>query len=199
MNNAHKRLFERNLTEKYIANVLQVWEVAKSRQLTETTWYAEAFNLLIDIAGQYNVTVEDVAWVTATLSPHLSWRMNIESVYAFFDSWYGREKQCSQSAYGTQVYKCELYMSGELSGLPTGRKVEAFYRNLLGDKSAVTFDRHMYRICTQGARNIDAMSGDANIGTIEFRCGVKAIEYCAKLLCVEPAELQSITWQVVCQ
>ncbi len=199
MDNAHKRLFERNLTETYISNVLQVWEVAKSRQLTNTTWYSEAFNLLLDIAGEYNVTVENVAWVVATLSPHLSWYANVNSAYAFFDDWLGYAKQYPQTAYGTQVHKCELYMSGELSGLPTGRKVESFYRNLLGDKTSVTFDRHMYRICTQGARNIDAMSGDANIGTIEFRCGVAAIKYCAKLLCIEPSDLQSITWQVVCQ
>ena len=196
MNNTQKKVFERNLTEKMVTNILKVWEVAKSRQLHHTQWYRDAFSTLVELSGEYGLPVHDVAWVCATLSPNLRWDKNIHATISFLDEWFGRKRQYVQNAYGPQVYKCELYMAGELSGLPTGRKVRAFYRNLLGDYSVLTVDRHCGRIALQGVRDIEKPTGDVVLGEIEYRCCVAAHRVVSAILGYSVAEIQAITWQV---
>jgi len=199
MKNAQKRIFERNLTDKMTTNILQVWDIAKSRQLHLTDWYREANHTLLEIAGEYEISLENAAWVCATLSPNLRWDKNVHCVISFLDSWFGKEKQYTQIAYGPQVYKAELYMSGDLSGKPTGRKVSAFYENLLLDYSFLTIDRHAGRIALDGSKDIEKPTGDVVLGDIEFRCCVKAYHYVASLLGISVAQLQAVTWQVVNQ
>ena len=196
MNNTQKKVFERNLTEKMVTNILKVWEIAKSRQLHLTDWYREANHTLLEIAAEYGISLENAAWVCATLSPNLRWDKNIHATISFLDEWFGRERQYVQNAYGPQVYKCELYMSGELSGLPTGRKVNPFYRNLLGDYSVLTVDRHCGRCVLDGTKDLEKPTGDVVLGEIEYRCCVAAHEIVSGLLGYSVAELQAITWQV---
>ena len=197
MNNKQKSLHERYAHDAMVKNIFAVWEVAKERQLDKTDWYLDAFHECMRLAGEFDLPVEKIAWIVATLSPHLSWHSNLQSAISFLSSWRGIPYHYRNCAYGKQTYKCELYMLGELSGLPTGRKVHAFYHNLLLDYSHVTIDRHAWRIALLGTRNLDSDSGDGEFGDVDFRVCVRAYKTVATQLEISPALLQSIVWQVV--
>lgn len=197
MNNAQKSIHERDAHRAMVKNILDVWQVAVERQLHLTDWYRDAFSECVTLAGEFDITVEDAAWIVATLSPHLSWHSNLQSANSFLSGWRGISYHYRNCAYGKQTYKCELYMLGELSGLPTGRKVQAFYHNLLLDYSHVTIDRHAWRIALLGTRGLEKESGDGEFGDADFRICVKAYRTVAAQLNIAPALLQSIVWQVV--
>lgn len=197
MNNKQKAIHERNAQRAMVLNILAVWEVAKADGLDQTDWYRDAFDECLFLADKFDLTIEQVAWIVATLSPHLSWRSNVTSAIAFLSKWLGVESGYSNCAYGKQTHKCELFMLGELDGLPTGRKVNPFYQNLLLNYDAVTIDRHAWRIAQLGTRNLDQESGDGEFGDVDHRVCVRAYREVAEYLGIRPAELQAIIWQVV--
>lgn len=184
-----------DVTERYINNLLALWELSTKH----SSWYSDAHIVIKDIAKDYNVSVEDVAYVTATLSPALSWRANIESTRAFFDEWHGRQTSNRQTAYGTNVGKCTQYMFGVRSGTPTGQKVSAFYSNLLGNYDVVTLDRHAIRAARWGVRNLESESGEQKICGQEFAVVENAYRRAASCAGVSVAEFQATLWILFCQ
>ena len=187
-----------DVTERYVNNLLRLASVAIEQDL-DGFWYVYQRYTLLSIANNYGVSLDTVTYVTATLSPALSWEKNLESVKAFFDEWFGRYGNNRQTAYGTNVLKCEQYMQGQRQGAPTGRKVSAFYRNLLGDTQALTLDRHAIRAARWGVRNMGKESGVQDICQQEFTVVENAYRKAAKLMEVSPSYLQALIWQLFCQ
>lgn len=179
-----------DVTQRYINNLLALW----TKSTKQSSWYSEANQTIQEIACDYNVSVENVAYITATLSPALSWEMNLESTKAFFDSWFGRYGNSRQTAYGANVRKCVGYMLGERRGVPTGQKVSAFYRNLLKDDQAVTLDRHAIRAARWGKRQLQKESGEQDICRQEFRVVQDAYNIAAQCVGVSVAEFQATLW-----
>lgn len=187
-----------DVTERYTNNLLRLASVAIEEGL-DGFWYTYQRYTLLSVANDYNVTLENVVYVTATLSPALSWERNLESTRAFFDEWFGRYGNSRQTAYGTNVLKCVQYMQGQRQDAPTGRKVSAFYRNLLGDTQALTLDRHAIRAARMGLRNLEKESGEQKICGQEFAVVENAYRKAANLLGVSPSYLQALVWQLFCQ
>lgn len=187
-----------DVTERYVNNLLRLASVAIKEGL-DGFWYASQRYVLLGIANEYGVSLDTVAYVTATLSPALSWEKNLESTKAFFDEWFGRCNNNRQTAYGSNVKKCSEYMFGLRQGTPTGRKVSCFYRNLMGDKQALTLDRHAIRAARMGIRNFERESGEQKICQQEFAVVENAYRKAAKLMGVSPAYLQALVWQLFCQ
>lgn len=185
-----------DVTERYTNNLLALWELSTK----QSNWYSDANQTLQEIASDYNVSVENVAYITATLSPALSWGANIESTRAFFDEWLGRSDSSNrQTAYGTNVGKCTEYMLGVRSGNPMGRKVSCFYHNLIGDYSVVTLDRHAIRAARWGKRNMKKESGEQDICQQEFRVVQDAYNIASQCVGVSVAEFQATLWVLFCQ
>lgn len=187
-----------DVTERYTNNLLRLASVADEQGL-DGFWYVYQRYTLLSIANDYGVSLDAATYVTATLSPALSWGKNLESTRAFFDEWFGRYGNNRQTAYGTNVLKCEQYMQGQRQGAPAGRKVSAFYRNLLGDTQALTLDRHAIRAARWGVRNFTGESGEQKICGAEFAVVENAYRKAAKLLEVSPSYLQALIWQLFCQ
>lgn len=187
-----------DVTERYTNNLLRLASVAIEQGL-DGFWYMYQRYTLLSIANDYGVSLDAATYVTATLSPALSWEKNLEGTRAFFDEWFGRYGNNRQTAYGTNVGKCTEYMFGVRSGNPTGRKVSAFYRNLLGDTQALTLDRHAIRAARWGVRNMGKESGVQDICQQEFAVVENAYRKAAKLLGFSPAYLQALVWQLFCQ
>lgn len=187
-----------DVTERYTNNLLRLASVANEQGL-DGFWYVYQRYTLLSIANDYGVSLDAVTYVTATLSPALSWEKNLEGTRAFFDEWFGRCGNSRQTAYGTNVGKCSEYMFGVRSGIPTGRKVSAFYRNLLGDTQALTLDRHAIRAARMGVRNMGGESGEQKICDAEFAVVENAYRKAANLLGVSPSYLQALVWQLFCQ
>lgn len=185
-----------DVTQRYINNLLALWELSTKH----SSWYSDANQTMQEIASDYNVSVENVAYIIATLSPALSWMKNIEGARAFFDEWFGRSDSSNcQTAYGTNVKKCSEYMFGVRSDAPTGRKVSSFYRNLLGDFDAVTLDRHAIRAARWGMRNLKSESGEQKICGQEFSVIQNAYKYAASCAGVSVAEFQATLWTLFAQ
>lgn len=188
-----------DVTERYTNNLLRLAGVAIEEGL-DGFWYVYQRYTLLSIANEYGVSLDAVAYVTATLSPALSWDKNIESTRAFFDEWFGRTNSNNrQTAYGLNVRKCAHYMSGIRNGVPTGRKVSAFYRNLLGDNQALTLDRHAIRAARWGLRDFRKESGEQKICSAEFAVVEAAYRKAARIMGVSPSYLQALVWQLFCQ
>lgn len=183
----------------YTQNVLSVYHFAVSQGYQNTAWYHTAKQELSQIADEFDMTLSDVCWLAATLSPHLSWELNKQSLIAFLCSWYGLPTQYANSAYGKNTHKCTRYMLGEIDGLPSGPKVSAFYLNLMGDYSALTIDRHAMRIALFGMWRITEETGDMAPSKNEHRLITKAYSNVAHMLGISSVELQAITWQTVSQ
>ncbi len=185
-----------DVTQRYTNNLLALWEMSTKH----SSWYSDENQTIQEIASDYNVSVENVAYITATLSPALSWMANIESTRAFFDEWFGRSDSSNrQTAYGTNVKKCSEYMFGVRSDTPTGRKVSAFYCNLMGDYSIVTLDRHAIRAARWGKRNMQKESGEQVICRQEFRVVQQAYHIAAQCVGVSVAEFQATLWVLFAQ
>lgn len=183
----------------YTQNVLSVYNFAVTQGYQNTAWYDTARVELAEIAESFDMVLSDVCWITATLSPHLSWELNKQSLIAFLCSWYGLPCEFSNSAYGKNTHKCTRYMLGEIDGLPSGPKVSAFYLNLMGDYSALTIDRHAMRIALFGMWRITEETGEISPSVNEHRLITKAYENVSRMLGITAVELQAITWQVVAQ
>jgi len=183
----------------YTHNVLSVYNLAVKQGYQDTSWYDAARIVLAEIAESFDMVLSDVAWIAATLSPHLSWELNKQSTIAFLSSWYGIPCNFSNAAYGKNTQKCVSYMLGEIDGMPSGPKVSAFYLNLLGDYSALTIDRHAMRIALFGTWKVTEETGDMAPSKNEHRLITKAYENVAQMLGISAVELQAITWQVVSQ
>lgn len=184
-----------DVTQRYVNNLLALFEISAKR----SEWYCDANNTIALIASEYNVCVESVAYVVATLSPALSWRANLESTKAFFDSWFDRYSDNRQTGYGTNVQKCVQYMTGVRNGQPTGRKVSAFYRNLLGDYSVVALDRHAIRAARWGLRNFSGESGVQEICSQEFAVVENAYKIASQCAGLSVAEFQATIWILFAQ
>jgi hypothetical protein len=187
-----------DVTDRYVNNLLRLASVANGEGL-DGFWYVYQRYALLSIANDYGVSLDAATYVTATLSPALSWEKNLESTRAFFDEWFGRHGNSRQTAYGANVKKCSEYMFGLRQGTPTGRKVSCFYHNLMGDKQALTLDRHAIRAARWGVRNMGGESGEQKICDAEFAVVESAYRKAAKLLGVSPSYLQALVWQLFCQ
>lgn len=178
----------------YIENLMDCWAVADKSGLD---WYARAREQCQAIANEFMVPLETVVWCIATLSPGVPWDngANIESAQGVLAiHFFANNNGYSIRAYGANVRKCLEYLEGKRSGLPSGPKVSAFYRNILGDWSQVTLDRHAIRAARQGVQNLDAASGVQDVSTIERSAILDAYLHCAEVAGVTPAQFQAAVW-----
>lgn len=202
--NIDNSLVDYGIVKLWANNVRNVLKVAIERQLHETQWYAQARIELQEIAytfAAYDVTLEDVAWIVATLSPNLSWDTgkNQKSAIAFLSQWFGLPCEFSNSAYGPNTAKCIEYMLGNITSEPSGPKVSAFYANLLGDESKLTIDRHATRIAIYGTWRLSDETGNIAPSVREHKLITQAYAIVAREYGLALSQLQAITWQVVNQ
>jgi hypothetical protein len=93
---------------------------------------------------------------------------------------------------GCHRAKLSRFLAGlsSVADVTHGDKVTAFYANLAGDCSQVTIDRHA----------IGALLGycpeKLNISSAQYRAYALAYQAAAKLLDLEPAQVQAIAWIV---
>lgn len=202
--NVDNSLVDYGIVKLWAENVRNVLKVAIERQLHDTQWYAQARTELQEIAdafAPYDVTLQDVAWIVATLSPNVSWEtgQNQRSAIAFLSQWLGLPCEFSNSAYGPNIAKCVDYMLGKIDNAPSGPKVSAFYRNLLGDESVLTIDRHAMRIALFGTWRLSDETGDMAPSVREHKLITQAYTIVANEYGISLSQLQAVTWQVVNQ
>lgn len=154
-------------------------------------WYRLAGSTAGRLGRRYGVSKSTAAGVIAALSPLQTWKGNVGAAERILSARASGAASAPKVGLGRNVAKAWRIAQGErpLSVL-SGPKVRRFYRNIMGDLSAVTVDRWAARAC--GVPDTYP-STDAR-----YRACEDAYRRAAALLGgIEPAELQAIVWVAI--
>lgn len=188
------------------ANIVAVFTLVYNRStlqelLKMAEWYTDAQKFCAQTAAIFNLDVNTVAGIAAALSPQLSWEKNKLNAVTLIAALVSNSEITGMQAYPANIEKAiaiyngssPLDVLGENSGRLTGKKVQSFYRNIMGFSDYVTIDRHATHIAMFGTANSDK-SGDIGPTPKAYDVVAQAYRNAAKLLDLEPAQVQAITW-----
>lgn len=178
-------------------NILYVWSTASPEDMAEgMAWYKTAFNYCENLGIEYQIPTERVVALVSVISPGLIWGGNMTIPEQLIDlhqrnvpvdEWSGF--QC----WPTNLKKAKAILDGDLSVM-RGRKVEAFYANIMGDTEPVTIDRWSIRVAFDdpkvGGQDI-APSGKASYNAL-----ADAYRAVAAIVGVDACDVQAVTWTV---
>ena len=160
-------------------------DVAAQREARE--WYALAQTEARRLARKHRTTRARAAGTIAALSPLQTWAGNVSAADRVLAAAAAGEPEAPRVGLGANVAKAWRIAQGERPlDVLSGPKVRSFYRNIMGDLSAVTVDRWAARACgvpesfPRGAKNY-------------AQCE-HAYREAATTLGIAPAILQAIVW-----
>lgn len=189
----------RTMTDRLVKLYNDATDECRSR----ADWYADVAGRDVErIATETDLPFSTVAAVLAVTSPGPTYAQNVKDARALCKWSVGGEKGPAPTCatYGANVRKAvEILRSGELS-LVTGPKVTAFYRNIMGDWSHVTLDRHAVRPIQKSPRDLDWRKGNTSHtpnSREERKRMVEAYTRAAHRVGIEPAQFQAVVWCVV--
>lgn len=184
-----------------VMRVLQAYENASSEdKFHGMVWYDDALLACEDLTADIPYGVEQIAGVMATVSPGMVWDENETAPKRIIDlHWNGipTGEWTGFSTYPHNLEKAERILDEDLSAIK-GDKVTNFYRAIMGDTQAVTVDRWMVRIVMDDPRYGTAGGGTKDKATMSssktYYAIAEAITESARLIGINPRELQAITW-----
>lgn len=153
-----------------------------------TYWYAVAHAAAVDLAADYDVSVECAAGVIAALSPKLPWSRNVRVARQLFAT-----GDCP--ALGKNKAKARRIVAGEHPGRVLGGfKVRSFYACLICPAAdAVAVDRHAVDAAL-GVRNSDASRQRILERSGGYQLVADAYRTVARRYGLAPAQAQAIIW-----
>ncbi|MGH9426844.1 MAG: DUF7178 family protein, partial [Terriglobia bacterium] len=130
------------------SRISALWRNATSAELVAgLSWYSEAKGEALLLAARHDQELHVAAGVIAALSPGCSWVTNLRDADTVLGaSRFGAAayQQTKVSTYGQNKVKAwTIAESGKVFPALRGAKVEAFFRNIMGDFEAVTVDSHI--------------------------------------------------------
>jgi hypothetical protein len=199
------------------ANIVALFATGTADEITKyRNWYPVFNKVISKLARQYKLPRRNVIGAFAWLSPQQSVSQNVQMTIALCahmanggieDDIYS----LGLSAYPDNLLKAWQCLYGDMSSLDfadangrmrPSRKVRSFYRNLLGDDSVVTIDRHAVAIAL--SNNAIARNGRfATVGQPEGKNYLRvqnAYQLAAAMvnkqsdLQLSAPELQAIVW-----
>lgn len=175
----------------YRRNIRFYLALATSEQVADgLAWYAEALETIRGIADDCQLPVNIVAAVVAALSPRNRWNQNLQDARAFCEAYWAGADCPSAATFGANRQRAWSILCERNAGLLSGRKVCAFYANLIGDGSAITVDVWAIRAATRC--KVAAVPND---GT--YRAVADAYRAVARGTVYTPAQVQAIVWTVI--
>lgn len=163
------------------------WHAATPEQRKDgRDWYKHALLAATNMAIQHGVPVHTAAGVIAALSPQHTWAQNLRLAEECLS---GGTPKCFKRTANLAMYVRQQWMPEYVEAAIRGRKVTAFYANIIGDESWVTIDRWMLR--AMGLPDKFSLTDKRYTQLGELVCDV------ARELNVTPAVLQATVWCVV--
>lgn len=153
----------------------------------DAQWYLLAGEWADCLDLDFDLAPRTAAGVIAALSPLQSWQAQVKFTPPSIAAWqsYNSPAAIRGPGFFSNKDKAHRILSGENpSEVLSGDKVTRFYRNLCGDLSCVTIDRHM--LTAAGWRK--ALTPGA-YRRIEF-----AFRMAAEKFDLQPAEFQALVW-----
>lgn len=150
------------------------------------SWYDDARNFAAILADSTRRPTRVAAGVIAALSPLTSWNRNKELATRALSN--GE----ASGALGNSVRNANRILAGEdPDDVLKSDKVRNFYHSIMGDRGAVTIDRHSWEVY-EGKRYAD--KDRPKVTPKRYREAAEAYREAAHVLALEPSELQAITW-----
>lgn len=111
------------------------------------SWYPQAHAYATHLADEFGITVEQAAAVIAVLSPRVEWEENRDLARRALQAWadghpiaVGLTNNCERAERNLADPTC-----ADVKRSHRTLKVNSFYRNIMGDESCATIDRHALR------------------------------------------------------
>jgi len=201
-----------NLINEGVKNILAIYEQATQTEIFDgLRWYDEAFSFCANLAENFGLSVSNVAYAGAALSPNNSWTGNQKDLISVCASYAKGElaelvsqfengdKKAMQvlkvQTYPLQVIKAfYLLKTGELlTYIGQGKKTLSFARNIaFFDSLDVTIDGHAASIVI----NVRMTMKNASkvLKPSNYKDFAEAYEIAAAQVGMLPKQLQAITW-----
>lgn len=178
-------------------NIEGVWDRCTPSDIESgANWYGAAGAIVQDIGALSGDAPETVASVVAQLSPRTAWDRNVAGAYALCVT----GQRATGIMHGNYDRAAATMVVGRNGGDPVatinGPKTNAFARNILGDREAVTIDVHAARIALDpnyrrgGAGDVERIVGRAGA----YVALANAYRVVAARIGVDPTTLQAATW-----
>ena len=172
--------------------ILKTFHAATPMQVVDgMNWYRNAWNVAQDIAAGTTHPAENIAAVIAVLSPGITWDQNKTAARNLVEH-HAAGRRTKVGLYPQNSEKAYDILTTNTPNV-TGPKVSAFFANILGDTEQVTIDRHAYRIAM--GKDLPKKN-DGKIPVRVHRTIAQAYKNAARIVGVEPSEMQAITWTV---
>ncbi len=186
-----------------VDNVLAWCDAATADQEAEgRVWYAYAQDLAQRItanlrADGYRIEYRTVAAVIAVTSNNMPWdrqvRVTEPLIRALLD---GRDaKALKLGVMFGYIDKAAAIIDGDMSAL-SGPKVTVFYRNIIGDYSQVTVDRHAVRVALNRYTDENETNRWVKPASRSRMLMEAAYYQAAEITGDDPAVVQAIAWTV---
>lgn len=168
-----------------LSNLARHWRSADQDAVTNgLAWYREAGRLVRCLAAEFGTTRSVVAGVLSAVSPRQPWSRNLAVARGILSG------GPVTGVFRTNVLKARRILGGERPlAVLRGNKVRAFYRALLGDRSAVVVDTWIVRAA--GLRSTARLT-DGLYNKI-----ADALRALARQLRVAAADLQATIWVTI--
>lgn len=166
-------------------NLLKHWNAATPTARREgRNWYCNARAVVGTMARDFSTTPAIAAGVVAATSPRMYWSRNVAVSRALLA---GHEVT---GVFGASLDKARRIIAGaKPSAVLGGNKVRAFYRALLGDRTAAVIDTWMVKAAGLLPR--------VSLTDEVYRKVVAALETLAGRLHIAVAELQAVIWVAI--
>jgi hypothetical protein len=173
-----------------VRSIRRAWDAASADDLAAgLSWYATANGTARALAAGTDgrVSLEQAAGVIAALSPRMQWGRNVRLAALVVDA-HGLNLPMPGGVFRRQLDTACAILDGRLDG-PTGPKVSAFYRAILGDHDAVVVD-----VWAARAAGLDMPDG-TTISPAQYRRIAAAYRSAAAAIgTVSPRDLQAAVW-----
>lgn len=156
-------------------------------------WYDAQRELIRELSRTHGIEIETIAAVVAALSPMTRWTQNVAGtirlIRAFEKGPYAEPPRNATLFYkNTQKAWTILHGAEPRLAFVNSPKVEAFWRNLMGDENAVTVDTWMLRAMGEGERFVNGLKPKP------YRDLADDIREAAHRVSETPAAFQAIVW-----
>lgn len=133
-----------------VSRLTRVWaDVSADDRRAGLAWYDRASAAADDIADRYGLDRSQAAGIIAAMSPRSRWSTNLRAAETIARAAADGAPSAPRVGLGDAVDKAWRIAHGEPAGLTLGGpKVRAFWRNITGDRDAVTVDVWAARAAT---------------------------------------------------
>jgi hypothetical protein len=178
-----------------LRNIRSRWDACPaSLRRDGRQWYHTAYATLADLAARYDVATDTACAVAAVLSPGCAWDRNIDITREFLHAY---PKPVIVGSYGSaNCVKARRICEGEPpTAVISGPKVTAFYHSLRTaglHPTAVTLDRHMYRVAVNRTADDNEIRSRLRLST--YQSLATFFQRTARTVGVTPSILQATLW-----